>query len=174
MDAFTEKPSFYGSAIAPAMREPQIDPSYIDRSLMRSVQSLIYLIATLSVISGCATIPNDDIAFLDKRIPVGIGAAQAEEIVTRRGFTRIQTFARPQSRFDQVSQSFKRLPLSDIEIAQQNIGFVSLEGAPNGQLRCFARAYTRIIASGHRVICWTIGEDNKITWRQAGWRGAML
>lgn len=126
------------------------------------------------IISGCAEIPDDDIAFVERRVPVGMDVSQARETLNRRGFEQIEIRATPRSRFDQTSQSFIQLPLSETDIVEQNIGFVKLEGQPNGQLSCFARGYTRFIASGDRLICWTEDEDNKITWRQAGWRGAML
>ncbi len=134
----------------------------------------VLLLGTLFVVSGCAQIPDDDIVLLDLRIPVGIDATQAREIIVRRGFAPIEVVATPRSRFDEASQSFKQLPLSNIDIVKQNIGFVDLEGEPSGQLTCFARGYSRFVASGDRLICWTKDEDNKITWRQAGWRGAML
>lgn len=125
------------------------------------------------IISGCAEIPDVDIAFVERRVPVGMDVSQARETLNRRGFEQIEVRATPRSRFDQTSQSFIQLPLSETDIAEQNIG-VKLEGQPNGQLSCFARGYTRFIAAGDRLICWTASEDDKITWRQAGWRGAGL
>jgi hypothetical protein len=132
------------------------------------------LTVSFFVISGCAEIPDVDIAFVDRRIPIGMDVSQAREVLNRRGFKQIKIGATPRSRFDQTSQSFIQLPLSETGIAEQNIGFVKLEGQPNGQLSCFARRYTRFIAAGDRLICWTVSEDDKITWRQAGWRGAGL
>lgn len=125
------------------------------------------------IISGCAEIPDDDIAFLERRVPVGMDVSQAREILNRRGFEQIETIAAPRFRFDQTSQSFIKLPLSETDIVEQNIN-AKVKGQPNGQLSCFARGYVRFMAGGDRLICWTKDEDNKITWRQAGARGGSL
>lgn len=130
--------------------------------------------ASLLIFSGCVSIPDDDIAFVDRSIPVGIVASRAEELVKRRGFRPFETVVRPQYKFDRTSQSSKKLPLSDRDIAQQNIGVVYLEGTPIGELSCFLREYDLLIANGDRLICWTVGQDGRITWRQAGFRGASL
>lgn len=142
--------------------------------ILRRKAVQLLLIVIISVIAGCAKIPDADIAFLDRAIPLGIDAQIAQEIVERRGFAEIETRDTPKRRYDERSQTFIELPLTDIDIVKQNIGFVELKGIPNGQLECFAHSYTRFIASGDRLICWTTNSDNKITWRQAGWLGAML
>ena len=141
---------------------------------MNSTKLCAALTGAFLLMSGCVEIPDDDIEFLDRKIPVGMDASQAQEIVTRRGFEQAQIMATAQSRFDKASQRFKQLPLSKTDIVKQNIGFVELDGQPDGELTCFARGYVRFIASGDRLICWTVDEDGKIRWRQAGWRGAML
>lgn len=132
------------------------------------------LVSVLCVVSGCVAIPDDDIAFLDRKIPIGTKTTQARIAVSRRGFDEVKVRAKPRHRFDHGSQKFVPLPLSNSDIVQQNIGFVALNGQPNGHLTCFARSYTRLVASGDRLICWTMNKDQKITWRQAGWRGAGL
>lgn len=134
----------------------------------------LLFIIIISVIAGCAKIPEADIVFLERTIPLGMDAQDAQEIVERRGFAQIETRATSKRRYDERSQTFIELPLTSIDIVKQNMGFVELKGKPNGQLECFARSYARFIASGDRLICWTKNADNQITWRQAGWRGAML
>ena len=134
----------------------------------------VLLVSVLFGVSGCAVIPDDDIAFLDRKIPIGTKTTHARIAVSRRGFDEVEVHATPRLRFDHRSQKFVPLPLSNSDFVQQNIGFVALNGQPNGHLTCFARSYTRLVASGDRLICWTVNKDQKITWRQAGWRGAGL
>lgn len=132
------------------------------------------LFLALLLMSGCATILDDDVEFLEIRVPIGMEASQAREIVLRQGFAPFVTIAIPRRRFDEQSQRFEEVPMSEAEVAQQNIGFVKLEGKPQGRLDCFARRYTRLVAPGQRRICWTVGAGNTVTWRQAGWHGATL
>ena len=124
----------------------------------------LLLIVIISVIAGCAKIPDADIAFLDQTIPLGMGAQNAQEIVEGRGFAQIETRAVSKRRYNERTQTFIELPLTDINIVKQNIGCVELKGKPNGQLECFARSYAKFIASGDRLICWTKNAANKITW----------
>ncbi|MFK8032592.1 MAG: hypothetical protein AB8B94_00485 [Hyphomicrobiales bacterium] len=132
------------------------------------------LICVCVSIAGCTKIPDSDIVFLDGEIPLGMQSTQAREIIKRRGFAQTNIKTTSPSRYDVTSQSYKQLPISLTDTVKQNIGFVELIGEPSGQITCFARGYARLVASGDRLICWTEDEDQKITWRQAGWIGAML
>ena len=141
---------------------------------MKQLICLSLLLTSLLLTSGCANVPEDDIAFLSKHIPVGSDASYALDRIQRRGFTQIRIIVRPRWKADDVSKSFKQLPVSETDIAQQYIGFVAIEGTPDGELKCFSQKYTMFVAGGDRLICFTVGNGNKITWRQAGWRGASL
>ena len=113
-------------------------------------------------------------AFLDREVAVGSKAAAATELIKRRGFATREPSAVQFSKYDQSTESFVPLPLTDRDIAQQNIGFVRLVGQPDGELRCYIRRYNRVIASGVRNICMTVSPDGKVIWRQAGFTGAHL
>ncbi len=131
-------------------------------------------IAVLSLSMGCAKIPDSDINFLDRSIPLGMNAKHAQNKVERRGFLQRDIHPSQKYRFDKRSQRFAKVPTSFRDTVQRNIGFVKLKGEPQGQLDCFARSYALFIASGDRLICWTTDDGDKITWPQAGWRGFML
>lgn len=138
----------------------------------RTSTSLI--VGLLSVTAGCTDIPGADAAFLERDIPVGLDATVARSLVERRGFEPAELLRFLQSRYDEATRSFEQLPLTERQFANQNIGVVQLDGDPQGRLVCFERSYALLIASGNRLICWTEDEDNRITWKQAGFRGGML
>jgi len=124
--------------------------------------------------SACFKIPDDDAAFLTKFIPVGLGHEKATGFISKRGFTEKQLRYNPAYFFDQTTKSFVAGQFEYHRYIAQNIGFVKVVGKPEGRLFCFKKSYTYLVASGIRIICWTVDNQNMITWRQAGWNGAGL
>ena len=124
--------------------------------------------------SACVKIPDDDAAFLTKFIPVGLGHEKATGFISKRGFTEKQLRYNPAYFFDQTTKSFVAGQFEYHRYIAQNIGFVKVVGKPEGRLFCFKKSYTYLVASGICIICWTVDNQNMITWRQAGWNGAGL
>ncbi|MFA3920209.1 hypothetical protein [Ruegeria hyattellae] len=105
---------------------------------------------------------------------IGTDASMAQASIEKRGFSKIETRAFPRNRINVETQSLEQEPPTFEQVVKQNLGFVDIEGNPSGKLACFAHGYSRFIASGERLICFTSNNAGQITWRQAGWRGVVL
>ena len=133
------------------------------------------LCLTCLTISGCTKIPDADIRFLDRAIPVGITVEAALERLARRGFSETQVIATPRMVYNPERASFEEgAPLTLTDKAQQTLATRAIEGRPEGALSCFARGYHFILAAGDRIICLTTDRTGRVSWRQAGFRGASL
>lgn len=134
----------------------------------------IALTAVFLAGSGCVRIPDADIAFLNQIIPVGSKENEARVRIERRGFTQIKAIPLPDKIFNIKTLRTEIATRSFEDVVQANLGFVKLMGQPKGELVCFARGYAWLVASGDRLICWTVDSSDEITWRQASWFGASL
>jgi hypothetical protein len=107
-------------------------------------------------------------------IPVGSKENEARVRIERRGFTQIELTPLP-DKFYNIKTLRAEVTIRSFEdVVQVNLGLVKLMGQPKGELVCFERGYAWLVASGDRLICWTVDTSNEITWRQAGWFGASL
>ena len=123
---------------------------------------------------ACAKIPEDDELFLSRSIPLGMDHTTASQLVSNRGFIEKELWYRSSYSFNHKTKSFDEDAYDYLRYVRQNVGFVKVLGKPDGVLFCFEKSYTYLVASGIRILCWTVDEQDKITWRQAGWNGAGL
>ena len=137
---------------------------------MKQIMSLVIM----SMLAGCVSIPEADATFTDRRITLGLSQAEALRRVEARGFKEVEITPATKSVFIYKTKKFGHQQLPFTDTVQRNLGFTSIVGNPRGNLRCFHRHYTRIVSSGMRIICWTADDGGKVTWRQAGWKGASL
>nr|WP_272210503.1 hypothetical protein [Marinicella sp. W31]MDC2876395.1 hypothetical protein [Marinicella sp. W31] len=134
----------------------------------------VLLLAALASAEGCARIPAADVDFLEQRIPVGRQSSTARLDLEKRGFSQRELIGTTDYSYNAAKKRAEERTVGLQELARQNIGFVDLKGEPEGQLSCFSKEYSVFLGSGWRLICWTVNEDNLITWRQAGWVGVGL
>ncbi|WP_174803695.1 hypothetical protein [Martelella limonii] len=134
----------------------------------------ILVLASLTSAGGCARIPETDVDFVERQIPIGEDASTARLALERRGFAQSELLGRIDYGYNETTKQADKRPVELRELARRNIGFVDLKGEPAGQLSCFAKDYSAFLARGRRMICWTVDKDNLITWRQAGWVGVTL
>ena len=132
------------------------------------------LLACVMCLVACAKIPEDDELFLARVVPTGMDHVTASQLATNRGFVEKELWYRPSYSFNHKTKSFDEDGYNYLSYIQQNLGFVKVLGNPDGRLFCFEKSYTYLVASGIRILCWTVDEQDKITWRQAGWNGAGL
>lgn len=137
---------------------------------MKQLLSLIWLL----VLTGCASIPKDDIAFMDHRIKIGLPEEKALPKVEARGFREVSITPATKATFNYETEKFDIEPAPFKTTVERSLGFSKLVGEPRGNLRCFQRRVRRFLATGARIMCWTAEEGGVITWRQAGWWGASL
>ncbi|UMA63721.1 hypothetical protein LVO79_11830 [Roseivivax marinus] len=132
---------------------------------MTSRTRAVCLALLLCGAGACTQIPEADMAFLDREVPVGTDAATARARLRNRHFAPAEPLP-PMVSMPGLA-----------ERATYGVGFVKLDGTPDGNLSCFERRYSfpMLFAAGKRLICWTVEpESDRITWRQAGWRGISL
>ena len=121
-----------------------------------------------------AKIPEDDELFLSRFVPLGMDHTTASQLASNRGFVEKKLLYRPSYSFNHKTKSFDADAYDYLRYVNQNVGFVKVFGKPEGILFCFEKPYTYLVASGIRILCWTVDHQNKITWRQAGWNSAGL
>jgi len=128
----------------------------------------------VSLLAGCASFPEADIAFMDRHINVGLPENEAIRKVGARGFTESAIRPRTRYEFNRESENFEPHAVTFEETVRFNLGFKGLTGEPRGNLRCFRRNKSGFLTQGERIMCWTADEGGIITWRQADYRGASL
>jgi len=140
------------------------------------MRRLVIVLSVAIGLFGCTAIPEADIRFVDRNIPLGMSANAARAEVEQRGFSPMELQTHRTSRWNAANARLEPIPRSFADNVRLNLGLVRLEGRPDGVLSCFKRdyAYPLLFAVGERRICWTTDDKDKITWRQAGWFGASL
>ncbi len=108
---------------------------------------------------GCAKIPEADEKWASQNVPLGGARVEVEGRLMQRGF-RV-------SDYGYHPESSARAPFG-------SIGFVAARSAALSAPECYAKPYSRLIASGDRLICVSYSEAGEVLWRGVGWFGAGL
>lgn len=123
----------------------------------------IGVLCSTPLYAACTSIPDADVRWLEDNKFIGQSVAVVEEQLVARGFSKSDKpwVHDPADSPYAVNQTAK-------------IGFRDVVGDYSGEISCFLKGYSRISASGDRIICFASQDTKTVSWIQASFFGAHL